>query len=140
MIRTNRVKIMTRAAIFEKQEERKALYISRFFKNDYISLGILKSAISITFVFFLGLCAWAIYHADDLEEIISAVTIDGLIDMGKQIVGWYAVALVCFLAISLAVYSVRYRNAQKRLKSYRGYLRKLLKSYQEDETAKERAI
>lgn len=140
MIRTNRVKTMTRAAIFEKQEERKALYIGRFFKSDYISLGILKSAISITVVFILGICAWAVYHAEDLEEMIAALSIDGLMDLGKQMLGWYALVLACFLAITVAVCSVRYYNAQKRLRGYRSCLRKLMKSYQEEGTAKEQSV
>lgn len=137
MIRTNRVKTMTRAAIFEKHEERGALYIGRFFESDYIGLGILKSTISITFVFILGICAWAIYHAEDLEEMISVMSLEGLVDMGKQVLGWYVLVLFCFLAVSVAVCCVRYHRAQQRLKVYRGHLRKLMKSYQEEGTAKE---
>ncbi len=136
MIRTNKVKIMTRAAIFEKEEARKALHISRFFRNDYILYGLLKSAVSVTFGFGLGACVWVIYHS---EKLMTEKTIMDLFALGKTAVFWYLAALIAFLLISLVVYGVRYHNAQKRLKGYRSNLRRLLKTYQEDETAKERA-
>lgn len=140
MIRTNRVKTMTRAAIFEKREERRALYISRFFISDYIGLGVLKSIISITFAFILGICAWAVYHAEDLEEMITAMTLEGLIELGEKTLGWYILVLAGFLAITVTVCIVRYQKAQKRLKGYRSHLRKLMKSYQEEGTAKEQTL
>lgn len=137
MIRTNKVKIMTRAAVFEQKEERRALHISHFFKNDYVLYGMLKSAISLTVAFGLGACMWVIYHA---EELMTEKTVEDLFVLGKQVLVWYAAALIVFLLISLVVYSIRYYNAQKRLKGYRSSLRKLMKAYQEEATAKERAL
>ena len=137
MIRTNKVKTMTRAAIFEKAEERKTLYISRFFRNDYVLQGLLKSAIAATCAFALGVGMWVIYHA---EELMSEKRLEDLVAIGMKALTWYGVALVAFLLASLVVYNVRYSHAQKRLKGYRGSLRKLLKMYQEEDTAKERIL
>ena len=137
MIRTNKVKIMTRAAVFEKHEERGALYISRFFKTDYIGLGILKSAISLTFAFGLGVCMWGLYFS---EELMTQKSIEDLIGIGKSILLWYAAVLAVFLAVSVIVYAVRYSRAQKKLKGYRSSLRKLLKLYQEEDRQKERSV
>lgn len=137
MIRANKVKIMTRAAIFEKNEGRKALYISRFFQNDYILYGLLKSAVSITLAFLLGTGMWVVYHA---ESLMTEKTIDDLLRLGRQALSWYGIALGSFLLVSLAVYALRYHSAQKRMKGYRGNLRKLLKMYQEEGAARERSI
>lgn len=137
MIRANKVKIMTRAAIFEKNEGRKALYISRFFQNDYILYGLLKSAVSITLAFLLGTGMWVVYHA---ESLMTEKTIDDLLRLGRQALSWYGIALGSFLLVSLAVYVLRYHSAQKRMKGYRGNLRKLLKMYQEEGAARERSI
>ena len=63
-----------------------------------------------------------------------------LFALGKQGVLLYVVALVLFLLISLVVYCVRYQNAQKRLKGYRGHLRKLAKAYQDEASAKEKML
>ena len=137
MIRTNKVKIMTRAAVFEKHEERGSLYISRFFKTDYIGLGLLKSAISLTFVFGLGVCMWGLYFS---EELMTQKSIEDLIGIGRNILLWYAAALIAFLAVSAVIYALRYSRAQKKLKGYRSGLRKLLKLYQEEDKQKERSV
>ena len=137
MIRANKVKIMTRAAIFEKNEGRKALYITRFFQNDYILYGLLKSAVSVTLAFVLGTCMWVVYHA---ESLMTEKTIADLIHLGEQALSWYGVTMGSFLLVSLIVCVVRYQSAQKRMKGYRGNLRKLLKMYQEEGAARERSI
>lgn len=137
MIRTNKVKIMTRTAIFEQNEERKALHINHFFRSDYVIYGMLKSAISLTIAFCLAACMWVIYHA---EQLMTEKSVADLFALGKQVVILYAVALVIFLLISLVVYCVRYYHAQKRLKGYRSNLRKLAKSYQEEASAKEKTL
>lgn len=137
MIRTNKVKIMTRAAIFEKKEENRALYVSRFFQNDYIIYGMLKSAISLTFAFAFGACMWVIYHA---EELMTEKSVSDLFALGKELVGWYLAGFGYLFIDFLVVYWVRYHDARKRLKDYRSNLRKLLKTYQEETTAKERSL
>ena len=137
MIRANKVKIMTKAAAFEQREERKALYVGRYFLSDYVLYGMLKSALSLTIAF--GLCAgmWVIYHA---ESLMTEKSVSDLFEMGKDMVLLYVVALVVFLLISLVAYCVRYQNAQKKLKGYRGTLRRLAKSYQDEMPVKEKTL
>ncbi len=137
MIRANKVKTMTRAAIFEKREERGALAVNRFFRGDYVIYGMIKSAISLTIAFFLAVGMWVIYHA---EELMTEKSVADLFALGKQGVMLYVMALVAFLVISLVVYCVRYEKAQKRLKGYRGHLRKLAKAYQDEASAKEKML
>ena len=137
MIRTNKVKIMTRAAIFEQKEDRKALYINHFFSMDYVIYGMLKSAVSLTIAFCLAVCMWVIYHA---EELMTEKSVADLFALGKQVVTLYGAALLVFLLISMVVYYVRYAYAQERLKGYRSNLRKLAKSYQEEAAAKEKTL
>lgn len=137
MIRSNKVKTMTRAAIFEQKEERKALHINQFFTADYVIYGMLKSAVSLTIAFGLAVCMWVIYHA---EELMTEKSVADLFALGKQVVVLYAIALLIFLLISLVVYAVRYFRAQKRLRGYRTQLRKLAKSYQEETSVKEKTL
>ena len=137
MIRANKVKTMTRAAIFEKREARGALAINRFFRNDYVVYGLIKSAISLTIAFGLAVGMWVIYHA---EELMTEKSVEDLFELGKQGVILYVAALVLFLLISLIVYFVRYQKAQNRLTGYRSQLRKLAKSYQDEASAKEKLL
>lgn len=137
MIRTNKVKIMTKAAAFEQKEARKALYINQFFAVDYVVYGLIKSAVSLTIAFALGIGMWVIYHA---EELMTEKSVEDLFAMGKDFLAMYGGILVVFLLLSMVVYSVRYIRAQKRLKGYRVHLRKLAKFYQEDGSAKEKTV
>ena len=137
MIRANKVKTMTRAAMFEKKEARGALAVNRFFRGDYVIYGMIKSAISITVAFALAVGMWVIYHA---EELMTEKSVADLFALGKQGVFMYVAVLVFFLLISLAVYCVRYYKAQHKLKGYRSQLRKLAKSYQDEASAKEKML
>ena len=137
MIRANKVKTMTRAAVFEKKEGRGALAINRFFRGDYVIYGLIKSAISLTIAFCLAIGMWVIYHA---EELMTEKSVADLFALGKQGVFMYVAVLVFFLLISLAVYCVRYHKAQHKLKGYRSQLRKLAKSYQDEASAKEKML
>ena len=137
MIRANKVKTMTRAAMFEKKEARGALAVNLFFQGDYVIYGMIKSAISITVAFALAVGMWVIYHA---EELMTEKSVADLFALGKQGVFMYVAVLVFFLLISLAVYCVRYHKAQHKLKGYRSQLRKLAKSYQDEASAKEKML
>ncbi len=128
---------MTKAAIFEQKEERKALAINRFFQVDYVVYGMLKSFVSLTIAFVLAVGVWVIYHA---EELMTEKSVADLFGLAKQVGISYVVALVLFLLISLAVYCVQYYRAQKRLRGYRSQLRKLAKVYQEETGAKEKML
>ena len=137
MIRTNKVKIMTRAAAFEQKEGRKALYINQFFAADYVAYGLIKSAVSLTIAFGMAIAMWVVYHA---EELMTEKSVEDLFAMGKNVLLLYGVMLVAYLLVSAAVYGVRYYRAQKRLKGYRTYLRRLAKTYQEEGSAKEKIV
>lgn len=137
MIRTTKVKTMTQAAIFEKKEERRAIYVSRFCRGDYVLYGLIKSGISITAAYLLGFGTLVIYHA---EELMTERSIEDLIHLGREALFWYAGILAVFLVISAIVYYSRYSHAQKRMKEYRGCLRRLIKIYENNAGTKERSL
>ena len=101
MIRANKVKTMTRAAMFEKKEARGALAVNRFFQGDYVIYGMIKSAISITVAFALAVGMWVIYHA---EELMTEKSVADLFALGKQGVFMYVAVLVFFLLISTCIF------------------------------------
>ena len=53
VLNENKVKMMTRMAIYEKNEGKKMLRTAKFFKGDYVSLAVLKSTIATTFAFII---------------------------------------------------------------------------------------
>ena len=53
MLNENKVKMMTKMAIYEKNEGRKMLRTAKYFKGDFIAFGILKTLITTTFAFMI---------------------------------------------------------------------------------------
>ena len=51
VLNENKVKMMTKMAIYEKNEGRKMLRTAKYFKGDFIAFGILKTLITTTFAF-----------------------------------------------------------------------------------------
>jgi predicted membrane-bound mannosyltransferase len=137
MIQIQKVKTMTQAAAFEKKEARRSIYISRFFRGDYLLNGLIRSAVSITIAYGLIIGMLVIYHA---EELMTEKSVEDLAALGKEALLWYGILLAGFLAISAVVYMVQYSKAQKQVKQYRSYLRKLVKGYQENAGTKERSL
>lgn len=137
MIRTTKVRTMTQAAIFEKKEERRAIYISRFYRSDYMLYGLIKSGVSITMAYLLGVGMLVIYHA---EELMTERSIEDLFRLGIDAIVYYGAILAGFLVISAVVYHIQYSRAQKRMKEYRSCLRRLMKSYQGNAGTKEHSL
>ena len=51
VLNENKVKMMTKMAIYEKNEGRKMLRTAKYFKGDFIAFGILKTLITTTFAY-----------------------------------------------------------------------------------------
>ena len=51
LLNENKVKMMTKMAIYEKNEGRRMLRTAKYFKGDYVAFGILKTLITTTFAF-----------------------------------------------------------------------------------------
>ena len=48
MINEEKVKIMDRLALYEKQEGRKYLPVSKYYRSDYIGLALIKNFFLVT--------------------------------------------------------------------------------------------
>ena len=53
MVDNEKVRIMTRIAIFEKNEEHEGLVLSKYFREDYVKFNMLKTLVTSTICFWL---------------------------------------------------------------------------------------
>ena len=51
MLNENKIKMMTKMAIYEKNEGRQMIKNSRYFKGDYVAFGVLRTLIATTFAY-----------------------------------------------------------------------------------------
>ena len=68
MINEEKVKIMDRLALYEKQEGRKYLPVSKYYRSDYIGLALIKNFFLVTIGYCLILAGIAAYFAEYLID------------------------------------------------------------------------
>lgn len=126
MLNENKVKMMTKMAIYEKNEGRRMLRTAKYFKGDFIAFGILKTLITTTFAFLIIAVMYVLCNAEGLIENINSLD---YIAFGKKIALYYIIMLVVFSVIAGIVYNVQYERSRKGLKKYFSRLNKLERFY-----------
>lgn len=130
MINEEKVKVMNRLAMYEKQEGRQHLPVSRFYRSDYIGLALIKNFFLVTIGYVLILAAIAAYNSEYLLNNIHKMNLIGL---GVSVLAGYVVVLVVYSILTYIQYSVRYHRAKKSVKDYYGELTRLEKIYGREE-------
>lgn len=134
MVDQEKVRLMARLTIFEESGEgKRALRVSKYFKNDYVRWELIKTILSVTIGYLLILVLIGLYFSEYL--IANAVTLDYRA-LGMKILGCYLILLVVYISIALVGYSYRYGKERKNLVRYYKSLKRLMGIYQKEETDK----
>ena len=74
MLNNNKIRLMTKLAVYESKEGKEDISLSKYYKTDYVRYQTIKSIISVTIGYALILVLIFMYKS---EEIIKkAVTLD----------------------------------------------------------------
>lgn len=126
MLNEERVILMTKMASYEENEGKKNVNIGNYFRDDYISIQVLKSILCATIAYAIIFALFVFY---DFETFMQDIYKMDLIDLGKKVLFYYAVTVVSYGVISYAIYSYRYTKAKKSLKRYYQNLKRLNSLY-----------
>lgn len=129
MLNEERIRLMTRMAAFEELDGKKDISISGYFRGDYISFQVLKSAIYATFGFVVAVAMYVLY---DLETFMSDFYKMDIVAFCQDMLTRYVAVLAIYLVISYFVYSFRYNRAKRHIKTYSIQLRKLREMYESE--------
>lgn len=130
MINEEKVKIMTKIAMYEQGSGRKYLPVSRYYRSDYIGLALIKNFFLVTIGYILVLAAVGVYFGEYLLENIHKMN---LVVVGAYIIIGYIVVLAAYSVVTYIQYSVKYHRAKKSVKQYYGALTELSKIYAREE-------
>ncbi len=122
MLNEERVILMTKMASYDGQEGKKNSKIGKYFRDDYISIQVLKSIVCATIAYAIGFALFILY---DFEVFMQDLYKMDIIEFAKEVLFYYGVTVVSYGIISYAVYSHRYTKAKKSLKCYYLNLKKL---------------
>ena len=129
MLSNEKIKWMTRAALYEKKEGKGSIRINRFRKGDYISWNMIKSILGITVGYALVIL---LYLLGISESMLDELTLPFVIDMATRFLFVYLVLLVFTGFVSFLIYYGRYQQAQKKTKLYTQYLKRISQIYQKE--------
>ena len=126
MLNENKVKMMTKMAIYEKNECRRMLKTARYFKSDYIAFGILKTLITTSIAYIIMLIMYVLYN---MENIIKDINKLDYMEVGTNLIIGYVAMIAVFSIIAFVVYGNQYDNSRNGLKRYFSRLNKLERFY-----------
>lgn len=130
MINEEKVKLMTKAAVYEQKKGRDSLNTTSYFRYDYISLELLKGWFFGSLVYALLAALWAVYH---MEYLLNNIHKMDLKQLGLTAVTAYIVMIVIYMCILYGVCSYRYYKAHKSVNGYIHTLTRISEIYRQEE-------
>ncbi len=130
MINEQRVSLMTRMEIYRKHKGRRDERISAYFMGDYLAKQVLLSVICASAAFLLIAAVYALYNFEDLMLSVYNFSLSGL---AGRIAIAYALFLAAYIAVTVIVYTGRYRRTHRRLEHYYNALDRLSEYYEREE-------
>ena len=119
---------MTKLAVYEKKDGKEDIYLSKYYKTDYVRFQVLKAIITATIGYALIIGLIAFYKIEYL--IKNAVVLDYK-QIGTYVLGFYLMTITIYGLGALIIYSMKYDASRKKLSRYFKLLKKLEKLYNE---------
>ena len=115
MLDKRRIRLMTRMAMYDKNNVKEDLKISTYYKKDYASLNTLITVLWITvgYVIVAGMFALC-----NMEAILKNLTISKLLLIGGIAVGIYLILAILYCICASSYYKARHNKAKQRVKKY----------------------
>ena len=121
-----RIRLMTRIAMYEKDEGRKNEPVARYFRSDYIGLKILGAIICATVVFAIIIGLYILCNSETLLADIYKIDLMG---KAKELILYYIGFVIVYVSIIAVVFFVKYNQAVKYKRIVSRNLKKLLMRY-----------
>ncbi len=134
MLDEEKIRLMTRISIYEKNEEYGDMVLARYYREDYVRLGCIKAILVATVTYWLTVAAYAFYQ---FEELLAEINnMDYFSVIGKLMMGYVGFLLFIYV-IAFLIYNVRYQMAKKGLIRYNRNLKRLITLQDKEEKVKQ---
>lgn len=122
MLNEKKISLMTKMAIYEKEEGRKSFPMSKYYRSDYLSLRLINSVILTTLAYVMVVALAVVVNVEKILEEL--VTID-LLNIGKHLLISYIVLIVVSMLMTYLIFGHRFKQYRRGLNGYNGNLKKL---------------
>ncbi|MGN0335860.1 MAG: hypothetical protein ACI4DV_09440 [Lachnospiraceae bacterium] len=127
MLNEEKIRYMTKAAAFENSEKKKDLWISGYFRSDYVGFFMLRSGIAYTAAFVILAALRAVSDMENLTILLGDAQI--LKSYLIRAVIAFAVGLILYEIAAFLFYSARYQRAKNSVGEYKETLKKIRSIY-----------
>ena len=127
---------MTKLAMFEQYDGRRDLEICRFFRRDFVGLGLLVNWILISVAYVIGLLAVAVVNMDFLTAHMSEMDIPATI---FAVVFIYIIILALYSVIIFTIRRLRYAKAKRNVDKFYDGLSELQDVYRFEDITRGRS-
>lgn len=132
MLNNDKVRLMTKLALYEQKEGKKDIAGGKYYRSDYVSLALVNSAIIATLAYILVLGSILLVN---IENILSILTTFDMLELGRIIIISYILYMLIYLTITYIVSRIKYDNLKSELKNYDNNLKALYTIYKEEENS-----
>lgn len=129
MLNNDKIRLMTKLALYESKQGKEDIRLSKYYKTDYVRYQIIKSIICATLGYALILALIFLYQAEYL--IKNAVVLDYK-SLGINILGYYIMVVSVYGLGSAVWFSIKYDNSRKKLGRYFKLLKRMNKIYNDE--------
>ncbi len=137
MLNEGKIMLMTKVAIYEKHEENDKLVMARYFREDYIKYGCLKTIVATTVVYWTYVAIYILMSFEKILDQLTDMDMDYFEVISVYLKG-YVVACIVMFVYSFIIYLFKFQLAKPGIIKYNGMLRKLLKYYEIEQREEDR--
>lgn len=124
MIKKEKVILMTKLAIYEKDNGKNDMKVMNYFKLDYIALNNFRVQLGVTIALLL---IFGIHATGILIQNISHITDLNFVEVGKGYLKVWIIVIIIYTLISTAYSWYEYIKTEKRINIYTDLLKKVEK-------------
>ncbi len=129
MLNANKIRWMTRASIYEKEEGREDLARNTFFASDYVRFCLLRNFICVTLAAIMILMIYLLCRVEYVMTLAAEMNLGPFV---RQVLTIYLVTVVVYTLIGAVIYSVQYVRSKERVRKYYRMLKLIEKYGKED--------
>ena len=124
MLNEERIRSMTKLAIYESNEGKKIIPVSHFYRSDYISKSMMKSFVYGTISFGILFGMWMVYQMEIAKKSMFGGSLEALI---FQVIVLYLIFMGLYLIITYLYAAITFSRSKKSIKKYQALLKKVEK-------------
>lgn len=129
MLNNKKIRLMTKLAIYEKEDGIEDTRLGKYYRIDYVRYQLLKTIVAVTIGYLILVLLAVLYNIEYL--IAEAVKLD-YVTIGRTMLGIYLILVFTFGGAACIGYTVKYNQSRKKLGKYYQMLKKLRTIYREE--------